>query len=186
MQGLPGNIEELVLSGKLFNGGSRSNSPVRTPSPDAGWHDEELALATPSPANEKVPNTSSVGMGPGRTGVKGVIRDRDEVNANARAQQNLQIAELNKRMEKASLGGKTFLEEQREDDEKWHREEYLSSNRSRLPLPAGIPGRFGHLREVGVKGYVRAVEQEARGIWVVVHLYDEVSLLFHDSSFLVL
>ncbi|EIN06299.1 thioredoxin-like protein, partial [Punctularia strigosozonata HHB-11173 SS5] len=33
-------------------------------------------------------------------------------------------------------------------------------------------GRFGHLREVGVGGFVPAVEQEERGTWVVVHLYD--------------
>jgi len=32
--------------------------------------------------------------------------------------------------------------------------------------------RFGHLREVGLQGFVDAVEQEERGIWVVVHLYE--------------
>jgi thioredoxin-like negative regulator of GroEL len=33
-------------------------------------------------------------------------------------------------------------------------------------------GRFGHLREVGLRGFVAAVEKEEKGIWVVVHLYD--------------
>ncbi|THG96990.1 hypothetical protein EW145_g7681, partial [Phellinidium pouzarii] len=33
-------------------------------------------------------------------------------------------------------------------------------------------GRFGHLREVGVNNFVAAVEEEARGVWVVVHLYE--------------
>ena len=35
--------------------------------------------------------------------------------------------------------------------------------------------RFGHLREVGLKGFVAAVEDEEKGVWVVVHLYDSVS-----------
>ena len=56
----------------------------------------------------------SIGMGPGRTGVKGVIRDRDEANTRARETRAREIKELNQRMEKASLGGKTFLEEERE------------------------------------------------------------------------
>jgi hypothetical protein len=39
-------------------------------------------------------------------------------------------------------------------------------------------GRFGHLREVGVQGFVDAVEQEEKGVWVVVHLYEPVGLSF--------
>jgi hypothetical protein len=39
-------------------------------------------------------------------------------------------------------------------------------------------GKFGHLREVGVQGFVASVEKEDRGTWVVVHLYESVSLLF--------
>jgi len=32
--------------------------------------------------------------------------------------------------------------------------------------------RFGHLREVGVKGFLPAIEHEERDVWVVVHLYE--------------
>jgi hypothetical protein len=39
-------------------------------------------------------------------------------------------------------------------------------------------GRFGHLREVGIHGFVDAVEQEDKGVWVVVHLYDPVRVYF--------
>jgi hypothetical protein len=39
---------------------------------------------------------------------------------------------------------------------------------------------FGHLREVGVEGYVNAVEEEDEDVAVVVHLYERASL-FHIS-----
>ena len=35
-------------------------------------------------------------------------------------------------------------------------------------------GRFGHLREVDKAGFVAAVEREAHGVWVVIHLYESV------------
>ena len=113
--------------------------------------------------------------------MKGVIRDRDEANSTARDKRALEIAEINKKMEKASLGGKTFLEEEREReiekrlregptriDEKDYKEKTDAFGRVK-------EGRFGHLREVGVSGFVDAVEKEERGVWVVLHLYEPVS-----------
>lgn len=123
----------------------------------------------------------SVGMGPGRTGVKGVLRDRDEAQGLARDKRIAEIAELNKKMEKASLGGKTFLEEERERE--IHRLMMEGSsgkvqNDEKEDIFGRTKGsRFGHLREVGVQGFVSAVEQEERGVWVVVHLYEPVSFL---------
>jgi len=115
-------------------------------------------------------------MGPGRTGVKGVLRDRDEAQGLARDKRKAEIVELNKRMEKASLGGKTFFEEERERELNKLMMEG-SSGKVQDEEKADIFGRtkgsrFGHLREVGVEGFVSAVEQEERGVWVVVHLYD--------------
>jgi hypothetical protein len=119
-------------------------------------------------------------MGPGRTGVKGVIRDRDEAAAINRSKRVKGIEELNKRMEKASLGGKTFLEEERErelqagggveEEERWRRVLAAGSD----VFGRRREGRFGHLREVGVEGFVAAVEREEKGVWVVVHLYELV------------
>ena len=115
--------------------------------------------------------------------MKGVIRDRDEANSIARDKRALEIAEINKRMEKASLGGKTFLEEEREREiEKTLREgptkvdekyEEKTDVFGRVKV-----GRFGHLREVGVSGFVDAVEKEERGVWVVLHLYEPASNFF--------
>ena len=98
-------------------------------------------------------------MGPGRTGVKGVIRDRNEAAARDRSRKAEELAELAARMERANLGVKTFLEE---------REEPITRQR----------GRFGHLREVGLSGFVPAVEED-RNVWVVVHIYDPVSAVTH-------
>jgi hypothetical protein len=101
--------------------------------------------------------TDSIGMGPGRTGVKGVIRDRNEAMARERSRKAEDVAELAARMEHANLGGKIFLEEQN------HHATVEQRQR----------GRFGHLREVGLNGFVPAVEDN-QSAWVVVHIYDPV------------
>ncbi|KAL0575467.1 hypothetical protein V5O48_006502 [Marasmius crinis-equi] len=176
------DIEALVLSGELFNGKSRSSSPARSDSTssDQGWHDEELLnekTSTPDPQ----PQQESIGMGPGRTGVKGVIRDRDEARELEKEKRNKELEETRKRMEKTNLGGKTFLEEERERgigekvDElvQKERERDNERGRSREDVFGRVrEGRFGHLREVGRHNFVAAVEKEERGVWVVVHLYE--------------
>ncbi|KAJ3002913.1 hypothetical protein NUW54_g5591 [Trametes sanguinea] len=79
-----GDIEDLVLSGKLFNPPSRSNSPVRSRSPSpsrAPWINEDEDFEYDSDAERRAEieahiasqqQQESIGMGPGRTGVKGV------------------------------------------------------------------------------------------------------------------
>ena len=55
----------------------------------------------------------SIGMGPGRTGVKGVIRDRKEAASLARTKRAQDVESMNRAMEKASLGGLTWAEEEK-------------------------------------------------------------------------
>ncbi|KAF8635481.1 hypothetical protein AX17_003871 [Amanita inopinata Kibby_2008] len=207
------DIETLILSGKLFgNTDPRSSSPERSPSPDSGWHDEELKnrrisplLARPGSDDGNDGGSDSdvarrrafdalhrseqstqgpIGMGPGRTGVKGVIRDRNEAVGREREQQKREAEELRRQMEKSSLGGMTFLEEEREKARdplyQGKIDELVLKEREKMRELRGEgrdmfgrrkERRFGHLREVGVEGFVSAVEEE-RGVWVVVHLYD--------------
>ncbi|KAF9532193.1 thioredoxin-like protein [Crepidotus variabilis] len=196
------DIEALVLSGELFNGPSRSSSPTRSASPtsDPGWHDEELVASKRQEYNEKgldydsdtarrdalsekrlqeANAANSIGMGPGRTGVKGVIRDRDEANHLERNKKAKEVDEVRKKMEAANLGGKTYLEEEREKAARGTgekvdllvRQEQEKVTSVRRGLFGQKEGRFGHLREVGLKGFLPAVEEE-KGVWVVVHLYD--------------
>ncbi|KAG6854695.1 hypothetical protein C0991_002406 [Blastosporella zonata] len=81
-------------------------------------------------------------------------------------------------MEKSSLGGKTFLEEEREKgvdekvDEIVFKERQAAADRKTDVFGRVREGRFGHLREVGAKGFLNGVENEEKGIWVVLHLYD--------------
>lgn len=193
------DIEYLVQSGKLFNGSSRSSSPERAASPaisfvtndspagsdsdadpgsdldaDAddrsGWVGKRRGPHNSSSAANEAPR-ESIGMRPGRTGVKGVIRDEREAQQIKAAQRQKEIEALRKRMERANVGGMTHLEEERErrelagleDEEKRVKRDVLGRLKD---------GRFGHLREVGRAGFVGAVEGEDRGVWVVVHLYD--------------
>ncbi|EJF59319.1 hypothetical protein DICSQDRAFT_138633 [Dichomitus squalens LYAD-421 SS1] len=171
-----GDIEDLVLSGRLFAPPSRSNSPVRSRSPSPGpepWHPEADDFEYDSDAERRAEieahiasqqQGESIGMGPGRTGVKGVIRDKREAESLARAKRAEEVRELNRAMEKASLGGKTWAEEEKERLVALRRLEGPSSRGARS-------GRYGHLREVGVRSYVQAVEED-RDVWVVVHIYD--------------
>lgn len=114
-------------------------------------------------------------MGPGRTGVKGVIRDQHEAQAIQAAKREREIEVLRKRMERGNLGGKTYLEEEREKQALEEGVEDPLARRVRRDV-LGRPkeGPFGHLREVGRAGFVAAVEREERGVWVIVHLYESV------------
>ncbi|KAK1231462.1 hypothetical protein PQX77_005415, partial [Marasmius sp. AFHP31] len=174
------DIEALVLSGELFNGKSRSSSPARSESSssDQGWHDDEL-LNEKAPSPEPQPQQESIGMGPGRTGVKGVIRDRDEAREMEKEKRTREMEEMRKRMEKSNLGAKTFLEEEREKGPDEKVDELVEKEREKRGGKAredvfgrAREGRFGHLREVGRHNFVAAVEKEERGVWVVIHLYD--------------
>lgn len=100
-----------------------------------------------------------------------MIRDRNEVASNAKAKKAKGVEALNRTMEKASLGGKTWGEEERERLAIQARLEGNTIQREGF----SNKGRFGHLREVGVRGFVHAVEEEDRRTWVVVHIYDPVS-----------
>lgn len=171
------NLDELILSG-AFGTQSRSSSPARSASsgsrsPKSKWPGEDYEkddivddIQDENPA--EAPH-ESIGMGPGRTGVKGVIRDRAEALATERAKKSAEISALNRQMEKASLaaGGRT-----------WDEDEADRRAREGLEPISGTLGgasrsgakKYGYLREVGAGNYVSAVEDNnAR---VIVHIYD--------------
>ncbi|OJA19060.1 hypothetical protein AZE42_09039 [Rhizopogon vesiculosus] len=163
------DIEHLVLSGKLFGTNSRSSSPERSPSPTLSFasasSDSDSHSHSHNQPNVPQQQQESIGMGPGRTGVKGVIRDQHEAAALHAERRARELEQVRQRMERANLGGKTFLEEEAE-------KEALDADLRMDVLGLPKSGRFGHLREVGRKGFVSAVEREGRGVWVVVHLYE--------------
>lgn len=127
-------------------------------------------------------------MGPGRTGVKGVIRDRAEARARENSRRAQEIALLNAKLEKSAITARTFKEDEeakrkeaeKEEDEaaeeKDAKERYRRRRWRELKERAtGGSAGFGHLREIGVNGFVEAVENERPQTWVVVHIYELVS-----------
>jgi hypothetical protein len=126
-----------VLSGKLFNGISPSSSPTRSRSPSpAPWHwpdvnsdiddsdggngagggDDVLDELEDTRGFLKLKSSSvkkgvrageSIGMKPGRTGVKGVIQDRNEMEDIERERRVRRNKELDIKMESMNLGGMT-------------------------------------------------------------------------------
>ncbi|KAF8342892.1 thioredoxin-like protein [Cantharellus anzutake] len=203
---MPDQLEELILSGELFNP-SISESPPRTPTsrtPSPTTSDELFGPSppvsrSPSPLPNHLPKdapSESIGLGPGRTGVKGVIRDRNEALQLERERSQRRLRELRSRQEKSSLayGGLTVLEEEKlrkkdrenrnsseeegeEEDEENEKRSYRGRNMKtyfemrRATFEDARPV-FGHLREVALSGFVKAVEKEDRDVWVLVHLYE--------------
>jgi hypothetical protein len=203
-----GDVEELVLSGKLFNGQS-SSSPERSSSPSDPYRWPEVNSDYESGNDEdpiereeeeedvldELEDTSgypkvntdrgqlrreSIGMKPGRTGVKGVLKDQKEHIDLEREKRGRKVREMNERMERMNLGGMTFMEEQAFDDERQREKEEEEGKVSKSDDWRGTKvelktGRFGHLREVGMSNFVSAIEDEEPGVWVIVHLYDQAS-----------
>ena len=77
-------------------------------------------------------------------------------------------------MEKASLTGMTYLEEKALEEDEELEEIRFARVREMGRAGHGGGGPFGHLREVGLEGFLRAVEEEERHVWVVLHLYHPV------------
>lgn len=197
---MPDILEELVLSGVLFQNThppSRPHSPLSfTPSPNA---DDELFGdlsydagsfgGAGSNSYEPAPAPEPVGMGPGRTGVKGVIRDRNEARARDRLRQREEMRDMKRKMERTAITGKTYAEEERlkqrqeatqlEDKES---DGDVTPERPKEGRTMVFPGlmnskekpTYGYLREVGASDFVQAIEQVDRDVWVVVHLYHPV------------
>lgn len=202
-----------MLSGELFNGTSRSSSPSRSilaDDDDRGWHDDEYIAGKQKEFEEKgldydsdaerrdmvksngqqaIQLQQSIGMGPGRTGVKGVIRDRDEAAQIQHQKKAKEVEEMMQKMEAANLGGKTFLEEEWEKVLRGQKADQLVTTefekmRERMVVFGGKrQGKFGHLREVGLNGFLSAVEKEDKSVWVVVHLYESVSDLYFPNAY---
>lgn len=213
-------LEQLVLSGALFNGGGREpGSPARSQSPSGSRpssprtaadsvvfglpdddYDDSPTTYVGDSAHHRAPEEApqeSIGMGPGRTGVKGVIRDRDEARERDRDKTREEKQELNARMKKMDLSARTYFEDQeaeaaakgegdkRRDGDGWKdiegwRQRRLEELRSGVGINGG-PGNFGHLREVGAGGFVEAVDKVPRNVWVVLHIYDAVSWHSHST-----
>lgn len=195
------SLEQLVLSGALFNGDGGDQSPRRNRSPATSrphspavtFEDDEAAASiyvagsehhtAPNPEDE---GQESIGMGPGRTGVKGVIRDRDEHREREMEKGRKEMDELAAKQAKMDLSAATYFQDldregegdkTRLEGDAWGGvEEWRQRRLLELKTSAKGGHLYGHLREVGVGGFVEAVEKVPREVWVVLHIYDPVSV----------
>lgn len=114
----------------------------------------------------------------GRTGVKGVIQDANEVARRNQEKKVQDIKELNRHMENMALTARTYAEEEEERLREKAKEEGLSEAEFTRKRMFEKAGRFGHLREVGVGGFIEAIDSEDPKTWVVIHIYDPASTFY--------
>ncbi|KAF8511618.1 thioredoxin-like protein [Hysterangium stoloniferum] len=185
------DLDELVLSGALFSN-PRSTSPVRSPpqsrspSPDPLFpsnedlSDPEFSSLPPGVAdNDEAVELSTANIRGNGTGVKSVIRDRDEAVRRENEKRAREIKETNRRMEKMALTARTYAEE---EEERLHEKAIAEGLDKRDMTDKRMlerKGRFGHLREVSEGGFLDAIEGEATGTYIVLHIYHPTSSRSH-------
>jgi hypothetical protein len=162
----------------------RSPSRSRPASPDPLFtsNDDPADSDGSAPPPRAAPRAGDVPaethMRPGRTGVKGVIRDHNESVGLHAANRARDVAEANRRMERMALTARTFAEDEEERVRERAREEGAGGRSSPQPRMEQRmferTGRTGQLREIGEAGFLNAIDGEMDGTWVVLHLYDPV------------
>lgn len=172
---------------------------------DGHGSDGEVGFVHPSEASTAAPASDTMRRGQSHnTGVKGVLAD-------FRQQQREQQSRNEKHLEKQGLNGRHTTSSRTDanhvgaddldisDDEAAAINAYrqrrleemkLMGSGERASVAQELNGplkqnkhapRFGHLREVGQQGFIRAVEEGA-GVYVVVHVYDPVRRTCSCSS----
>ena len=113
------------------------------------------------------------------TGVKGVKADYAEAMARQQQQQQHQQPHLARSLERNLKLNDNAADEEDELDRVRRKRlaELQGSGERRAAAAAGQARSFGHLSEVGMEGFVAAVEDEDPETAVVVHLYEPVSPL---------
>ncbi|CED82596.1 Conserved phosducin-like protein [Phaffia rhodozyma] len=182
-------LEQAVLSGALFRDPSAALDEYRvedreTPSPEPNTDDELGSDLDDDVGGVPSLDTPSYSVGGGsskKTGPKGVIRDQREAMQRNRFIQLRNRLEVNERMERKALLGPTWEEEvrSREEDQaamedgdqdgdvvaRW-RDRRLAELRNKPN-----ERQRGFLREVGMDGYLSAVESGSS--WVIVLVYEK-------------
>lgn len=109
------------------------------------------------------------------TGVKSVIRDRNEAVRRDRDKHIENIRNINHRLEKMALITTTYTQdEELRLLDKVAEEELSRDQGSSKRMLFERPGRFGHLREIGRSGFIDAIDGAPKDTWVVLHIYDPV------------
>lgn len=108
------------------------------------------------------------------TGVKSVIRDRNEAVRRDQERRKKFIRDKNNRLEKIALVTTTYGQDEELRRLEKAAEEGLDEREVINKRMFERPTRFGHLREVGPSTFVDAIDGVPKDTWVVLHVYDPV------------
>lgn len=193
-------LEKAVLSGALFAGPDpEGREPRRAGSPSTS---EELSLTDDEDRGFVPPSEGDLEPGPSRksngarhrTGPKGVLADYREQQEEKRVEQEHR---LNKGMDRLYVEDDHDDEEEREALEAYRRQRIAemkkmgSAERHQANDFASTGDdntsiAFGHLREVGQAGFLKAIEETPASVTVVIHVYDPVSNTYLPSRHITL
>jgi hypothetical protein len=174
---MPDALEEAALSGALFK--DNYGPPERSGTPEPSSSDSDSGLDSDDYPNNPVPGESTTGLieqdeihaKGAQTGIKGVLNDKKAHTRSTLSERDEERRELKGRMEKMSIVGNTWEEEEKlrekEKEGGGDGDELEGWRKGRIEEMRARKG----LREVGKEGFVGAVEREG---WVVVLIYEPV------------
>lgn len=185
------------LEARILSGGGFPNSPTlsptrsparsRSPSPDplfpanGDLSDSDISdsqFGMPSRPSNSATQVDSPQNG---TGVKSVIRDRNEAARRDREKHIEHVRSINHRLEKMALITTTYAQDEELRLLEKATEEGLSQDQGiSKRMLSQRPGRFGHLREIGPSGFIDAIDGAPKDTWVVLHIYDPTSSRCHE------
>jgi hypothetical protein len=172
---MPDALEEAALSGALFKDNYRPPERSGTPEPDSSgseadsedYQDDHI----PGESQTALIEEDEIHAKGAQTGIKGVLNDKKAHTRSTQSKEKREREGLKERMEKMSIVGNTWKEEEdmraKEKDQEGGIEEWRKGRIEEMKARKG-------LREVGKEGFVSAVEREG---WVCVLIYEPVSLV---------
>jgi hypothetical protein len=171
---MPDALEEAALSGALSKDNYRPPERSGTPeASDSGSEPDSEDYHHNHPAGESqtaLIEEDEIHAKGAQTGIKGVLNDKKAHTRSTQSKEKEERRGLKERMEKMSIVGNTWKEEEdmraKEKDQEGGIEKWRKGRIEEMKARKG-------LREVGKEGFVSAVEREG---WVCVLIYEPVSL----------
>ena len=171
---MPDALEEAALSGALFKDNYRPPERSGTPEPES---DDSTSDSDDDSPLQRGGGDSTTGLieqdeihaKGAQTGIKGVLNDKKAHNRSTATREQDERQKLKEGIEKMSIVGNTWSEEEALREKENNGDEGLEGwRKARIEEMKARKG----LREVGKEGFVSAVEQSG---WVVMLIYEPVS-----------
>lgn len=174
---MPDALEEAALSGALFKDNYRPPERSGTPEPNSDSDsnidsEDDITLNQVGESTTALIEEDEIHAKGAQTGIKGVLNDKKQHTRSTVSAAKREKEELKGRMEKMSIVGNTWEEEEVLREKEKEQDEGDGLEGWRKGRIEEMRARKG-LKEVGKEGFVSAVEREG---WVVVLIYEPVSV----------